>query len=470
MKRINPLFLVVALFLLLYLPAVANANFSQKVTLGDTSPSTPSLASLNGILYIAWNGTDSAHRLNVMTSTDNGLTFGNKFTSGETSPVAPSLAVHNGKLYITWRGTGNQKLNVAMVNRQGNKVVGFSQKVTLGDTSPGTPSLASLNGILYVAWNGTDSAHRLNVMTSIDNGLTFGNKYTSGETSPVSPSLVVHNNNLYVTWSGTGNQRLNVATVNRQGNKVTGFSQKITLGDTSPGGPSLASSSGILYIAWNGTDSAHRLNVMTSTDNGLTFGNKYTSGETSPVAPSLAVHNNSHYIAWSGTGNKKLNVAIVAAGSPTACGIPPYSPAFWNDAGTIQYNNNCYNYGNNKRTDTFAQPGKAAGAMYTQLTCASVYQAAVADGLDPLRSGNCANNMDKVALVVAPGWDYHWYRLDSGGMWSHKPGKTQATNVDNSGKPISNPETANRGPYTDFCGYFCSCSDTAQGQGHEHIK
>jgi hypothetical protein len=75
-----------------------------------------------------------------------------------------------------------------------------------------------------------------------------------------------------------------------------------------------------------------------------------------------------------------------------------------------------------------------------------------------------------VALVVAPGWDYHWYRRDENGRWSHKPGGTRATNLDNSMNPISNPETANRGPYTDFCGYYCSCSSSKEGNGHENIQ
>jgi len=153
------------------------------------------------------------------------------------------------------------------------------------------------------------------------------------------------------------------------------------------------------------------------------------------------------------------------------CAIPPYSPSYWNDGGTVQYHNNCYNYANNKRTDTFAQPGLAAGAMYTSLTCNSVYNAAVADGLDPVpASGKCPDKKDKVALVVWPGRDYHWYRQDKSGRWSHKPGATRATNHDNSGNLIYNPETADRGPYTAFCGYLCSCSDDDQGKGHEKIN
>lgn len=60
----------------------------------------------------------------------------------------------------------------------------------------------------------------------------------------------------------------------------------------------------------------------------------------------------------------------------------------------------------------------------------------------------------KVALVIAPNLDYHWYRQDSDGLWSHKPGTTPVTRLDNSNNLIIDPQTANRGPYTEFIGYF----------------
>ena len=30
------------------------------------------------------------------------------------------------------------------------------------------------------------------------------------------------------------------------------------------------------------------------------------------------------------------------------CKLPPYNPVYWNDGGTVHWNNNCYNYGNHK--------------------------------------------------------------------------------------------------------------------------
>jgi len=156
------------------------------------------------------------------------------------------------------------------------------------------------------------------------------------------------------------------------------------------------------------------------------------------------------------------------------CGIPLYGPSYWNDSGIVQGNNNCYNYGNNKKTNTFAQPGRRAGAQYTSLACTSVYNAALADGLTAASAGGtCPRSYcikDKVALVVAPGIDYHWYRQDNTGMWSHKPGNGLATNLDNSYHSISDPRTADRGAYTEFCGFLCSCSSSSQGEGYENIN
>ena len=145
------------------------------------------------------------------------------------------------------------------------------------------------------------------------------------------------------------------------------------------------------------------------------------------------------------------------------CG-PLYEPAWWNDAGQRQFNNNCYNYATNYRTDTFAQPGRAAGAMYTSLTCPTVLTGAVADDLvdDSGANDRCPREGHLVALVVAPGWDFHWYRKGRTGFWSHKPGGTQATNRDNSGHLIPDPRTANRGPYVDFCTFMIV--------EHGHIK
>lgn len=183
----------------------------------------------------------------------------------------------------------------------------------------------------------------------------------------------------------------------------------------------------------------------------------------------VLAYNGTDYYAGSGSGIPY---------NETWVGYAPYVPTYWNDGSTRQRNNNCYNYANNKATNTFAQPGRAAGAMYSSLTCAALRQAAINDGLEPV-TDNYLYYTPKtvVALVVAPYRDFHWYRFDRrdpvwshDARWTHKPGQGAATNLDNSGREITDPRTANRGIYTDFCGFFRVWSDSVQGTGHEFIN
>jgi len=137
--------------------------------------------------------------------------------------------------------------------------------------------------------------------------------------------------------------------------------------------------------------------------------------------------------------------------------VPEVALDFWNTNQSVQSNNNCYNYATNRETDNFAQPGEASDQEYTDITCKDMIQAASTD-LGLVQTNffpfNGVQDSSLIALVVAPEDDFHWYRRGADGMWTHKPGATAATNVDESGNTITNPETANRGIYSDFCGYF----------------
>src|SRR3972149_10202321 len=63
--------------------------------------------------------------------------------------------------------------------------------------------------------------------------------------------------------------------------------------------------------------------------------------------------------------------------------LPEYKPNAWNDDNGIQHNNNCYNYGCDIQTNTYAQPGEAHGITlpYYNGTCSEVTAGATADGL-----------------------------------------------------------------------------------------
>ena len=143
---------------------------------------------------------------------------------------------------------------------------------------------------------------------------------------------------------------------------------------------------------------------------------------------------------------------------PDACDrvLLPYHPDWWNDDPVRVENNNCYNYGTNCANNTFAQPGLRSGQEYNQCTCDNVGAAAVRDGLER----QCEAREYSVALVMTePGAeieDYHWYRQQEGSIWGHKPGHWPVTDLDDAGRVIIDPQTANRGIYEIFCGYMWS--------------
>ena len=147
--------------------------------------------------------------------------------------------------------------------------------------------------------------------------------------------------------------------------------------------------------------------------------------------------------------------------------VPRFRPERWNDDLFDLINNNCYNYGADVLNDKFGQPGWASGVIPTALECSQYTPAAVSDGLISTGSEPTVAGVEfghVVALVIADGpdelsQDFHWYRRDRNGMWSHKRGSTEATNLDAADRPISDPRSADRRygrlDYRVFCGFFC---------------
>lgn len=128
-----------------------------------------------------------------------------------------------------------------------------------------------------------------------------------------------------------------------------------------------------------------------------------------------------------------------------------FAPDFWMQP-FVQPFNNCYNYAMNFRTDTYAQPGRISGQMYSAFACENVGAAATRDGCTEV----CSDEAWEVALVVWPTHDYHWYRKHVNGFWGHKIGGGRVTNLDAFGRIIGGeltPENCARNPYTEFCGF-----------------
>lgn len=145
---------------------------------------------------------------------------------------------------------------------------------------------------------------------------------------------------------------------------------------------------------------------------------------------------------------------------PAVAAAPVPNDAPWNDPHHVTLNN-CYNYACDMMTDTFAQPGRTHGFLLSCVCALEIRQAAMLDGLEPI--ADYPADDPAVGHYVALGYssalrDYHWWRLDSDGTWSHKPGQCPVMHTDASGGRIDdlNPPSGAgaRGCYEVFAGYF----------------
>jgi hypothetical protein len=144
-------------------------------------------------------------------------------------------------------------------------------------------------------------------------------------------------------------------------------------------------------------------------------------------------------------------------GSPAA-DAPPYTPAPWNDPGIVA-KHNCYAYAADRATDTFAQPGRAAGLPSDlPYDCEQLRTLARQDGLVPAPDPSAplpAGAGHYVFLCLTGAWGgYHWYRQDRSGCWSHKVGVRPATDRDASDQRIEDPRLCDRGAYDRESGFF----------------
>lgn len=130
---------------------------------------------------------------------------------------------------------------------------------------------------------------------------------------------------------------------------------------------------------------------------------------------------------------------------------------------TEQSSNNCYDYGNDIVTNTFAQPGRGSGLCpetarpCVKNTCEDVKNAAVSDGLQWVGTDlptSLPETGHYVSLHIWPDSNFHWLRMDANMKWSHKPGGSPVRNVDNNQQEITDPSKADVSPWSEHCGYL----------------
>lgn len=412
----------------------------------------PALAVFNGQLHMVHKGSG----YNLYHSYYDGILWSEaERISNHPSQTGPGLAFYNGLLHMVHLDSKSSSIYHSTFDG----ISWSSQVKVLACSSSASPAIVAFDNQLHMVYKSDASP-------DIHHSTYNGSLWTDHGAIPdhgtnAAPVLAVFGNYLHMVYPGRDANDLWHSIYNgsvwSQGVKVLDYTTQFP--------PSLAECNGELHMVHKGELTNE---IYHSSYNGTSWSARGTiPDQTTGTSPVIASFNGPMHIVYGDEGSNDLFESLYMA---KVCLIPAYQPDFWNYYMEILRNNNCYNYSNNKRTDTFAQPGRAAGQKYTSLTCPAVEVAAIADGILKLEGDNCLNGENKIALVVAPDFDYHWYRMDSNGYWSHKPGGTSATNLDNSGNIITNPEIADRGNYTDFCGYFCTCSSDIQGIGHEIIS
>ncbi len=167
--------------------------------------------------------------------------------------------------------------------------------------------------------------------------------------------------------------------------------------------------------------------------------------------------------------------------SPMTGFEPEFNPKRYNKYKGVKEAHNCFAYAFDyinlpKKKDctkescpiSFPQPGRASGYPKWSETkgkrCPDLIARLMGDVPGIKISSfeqKCPKRMRKIALVADEDEDYHFYRQDSNGYWSHKPGATDVIRLDATKRPIYDPELASRYypnsglHYDQFCSYLC---------------
>ena len=249
----------------------------------ETSMEQPALTSFGGKLWLAWTGTDPAHRVNLLrlaVDAESHVTAetGSKITFNWTATGGPSLCVHAARLYLAFSGGGgsggaqpNGALNLAWSSDGANwpqsQLTVFNQYHSL--LSPALAELPNAIGAptepyrLFVSFTGTNHLLYVN-----ETGSQIPPLKNAGdndfETSDFAPALTAllgpEGWGLACVWTGSGNNRHIYMTV-----EGLGYSDNVShheaFSETSAFAPAAITLDSKLYLAWAGTDGVHRLNV-----------------------------------------------------------------------------------------------------------------------------------------------------------------------------------------------------------------
>jgi hypothetical protein len=268
-------------------------SFANKATL-ERSSEPPALAfgpfPPATALFLAWTGTDD--HLNILRAPP--LT---KSRFGEANDdCGPAIATASSQLFMTWQDGDNNLFISSSPGGMPAPLIGQSFDAALplpgSSQDSASPALAfdTAGGRLYFAW--ADDDGHISISGSSD-GVNWDAPSAVGERTvgDGTPALAFGHGTLFLAWTGTDDDNhLNVLALTPLPGGFGRAQPKNTLGERSSddAGPALAFGNDRLFLAW--TDDDDRVKVAVSTDDGMNFGPPWDGGEHSSdnAGPALA--------------------------------------------------------------------------------------------------------------------------------------------------------------------------------------
>lgn len=305
-------------------------EIARNTNLGDTSPFGPSLIQIatdgpGPALIMAWTGSDGAGTLNSSYSNTGGHTWEKTVIHGETSVAGPSLTRHNDSVFVAWSGTNPaHNLNVMTSSDHGKHwgngpgrmtALHRNAKYTLSGRSMHAPSLLSYGGQLLLVW--TDLDHSVRLARSEDDGRTWTTFVLPNE-SLAGPCLAGYSagagfRHLFIGFAGLDG-RLNLRSCEGFGFDALASGGAATpLDDWSTEGPSLAvlnegqGKDIFLAMTYSGRDIDRKIYTTYSLQGLSPFGNRQRSDDSAIGTPAtftfreFPAQNDELVCAWAGT-------------------------------------------------------------------------------------------------------------------------------------------------------------------------
>ncbi|TRV26625.1 MAG: hypothetical protein EWV88_06060 [Microcystis wesenbergii Mw_MB_S_20031200_S109D] len=300
---------------------------------GEQATNAPSLISNNGILYLAFQGSNN-NNIYFTTSSDGGQTWASvsQLSSNFQTNSPPSLAFYKGDLYLAYLGKGNNELNFIYSSNNGQSW--SSSPITISNQTSGAGiSLVEYQGNLMAFFVGSNGSGEILYVYS-DNPSSSSSWSTdyviAGQTSSNIVSPTVLNDTLYLAYRGGTNSSNanNYYVTSTTGTTLNSLNWSVTevSNATNPNtAPGLTNDGTQLYLTYGNSETNNPLYYLTSSNGSSWSGLNAITGQTSGYLPSPAILDNSLYLGYTGgttdiyvTGGVngvELNLPLTGAGN-----------------------------------------------------------------------------------------------------------------------------------------------------------